>query len=123
MNIDNEFYKSIIETAHNGFWMVDLEGRILQVNRAYCEISGYCKEELLKMNVWDIEITESASDTAAHIKKLVRIGKEHFYSKHLRKDGSVIDVENNVQFIKKKKCFVGFIRDITERKRVEEALR
>ena len=44
-------YTRILQTATDGFMLIDLDGRILDVNDAYCTMIGYTKEELLKLDV------------------------------------------------------------------------
>jgi DNA repair protein RadC len=119
----NEKEHTILNTALDGFWTSDLEGRFLEVNDAYCQISGYTREELLKMSIQDIEAVESYEEIIQRIKKIIEQGPDHFESLHKRKDGRIIDVEVNVNYldIEQGQFFV-FIRDITELKQVEEEL-
>ncbi len=117
-------YRGIIETAMDGFWLVTLDGRLLRVNDAYCRMSGYSFEELTGMMISDIEAVETPDETAERIQKLQTLGKDFFETRHRRKDGSVYDVEVSVQYhsFESGQIFA-FIRDITERKRAEQALR
>ncbi len=117
-------YSSILETAMDGFWLTDLQGRFLQVNERYCTMSGYTEQELLTMQVSDLESIETADDTAAHIKKVVMEGEDRFESKHRRKDGSIFDLDVSVQYQNYKGGqLVCFLHDITERKLAEEKIR
>jgi len=50
-----ERHHSILRTAIDGFWRVDLHGRFLEVNEAYCAMSGYSEVELLGMRIADLE--------------------------------------------------------------------
>ena len=50
--------KIILETSIDGFCVVDLDGKLLEVNSSFCDITGYSKEELLKMKLADIEVLE-----------------------------------------------------------------
>ncbi len=119
-----ERHRIILQTAMDGFWLVDTQGRLLEVNEAYCRISGYSESELLTMRVPDLVVYETADDTAAHIQKIIAQGEDRFESRHRRKDGSVFDVEASVQHRPiKGGLIVAFFRDITERKRTEEELR
>jgi PAS domain S-box-containing protein len=60
-------YKSILQTSVDGFWLVDMQGRILEANDSYCQMSGYSQEELKNMSISDLEAMEKPSETAAHI--------------------------------------------------------
>jgi PAS domain S-box-containing protein len=116
--------QTIIKTALDGFWLTDLKGKILEVNDSYCKMTGYTREELLKMSISDLEALESPEATIKHIKNLMSKGYERFESRHKRKDGKIIDVEvsSNYLDVGQGQLFV-FARDITERKQAEQALR
>ena len=119
-----EEYRIILQTTMDAFYLVDSEGRIIDVNDAYCSIIGYSREELLKMGIKDVEAVETEEVIKDRIQQIKEIGGVRFESKHRRKDGRVINIEASVHFLKtdKEKFFV-FMRDITERKRAEEALK
>jgi PAS domain S-box-containing protein len=107
----------------DGFWLADAQGRMLEVNEAYCRMSGYSAQELLAMRIPDLEAVETADETAAHIQTLMALGEDRFESRHRRKDGSTFDVEVSVQYRPAESGqFVVFLRDVTERKRVEQEL-
>lgn len=117
-------HRSILQTAMDGIWLLDTQGRFVEVNKTYCRMSGYSMQELLTMSISDVECLETASDTAAHIKKIIEQGEDRFESQHRRKDGSIYDVEVSIQYRPADGGqFVVFLQDITERKRAEEALR
>ena len=119
-----EQHRTILHTAMDGFCLVDLKGPLLQVNEAYCRMSGYKEEELLTMSISDLEATETSSDTAADIEKIMTEGKDRFESQHRRKDGSTFEVEVTTQYQRfGGGQFVAFIRDITERRQAEIALK
>jgi PAS domain S-box-containing protein len=119
-----EALQAILKTALDGFYLADLEGKLLEVNDSYCKMIGYTREELLKMSTRDIEAIESPEEIAQHIKKVMAQGSDRFESRHKRKDGQIINVEISVNYLDvgEVQLFV-FARDITERKQVEEALR
>lgn len=114
-------YKAMARGSLDGFWVNDAQGRLLDVNDAYCHMIGYSREELLNMRVADVEAAETSAEIAEHIKQIKNTGADRFETRHRRKDGKIIDVEISVNFTSlcggQAYCF---LRDITERKRTEE---
>jgi len=116
-----ERQRMILETAIDGFWLVDMQGKLMEVNDAYCRLSGYTKQELLNMNIFELETIETNTETIAHLQKLKELREDRFESKHRRKDGTVFDLEISVQYRENEGGqMVAFLRDITEQKRSEE---
>ena len=116
-----ERHRVTLQTAMDGFFRADMQGRILEVNDTYCRMSGYSEQELLTMNIADIEAVHDAEMIAANIRKTVKVGPNRFESVHRRKDGSLFDVEISGQYqpIAGGQAVV-FVRDITERKRADK---
>jgi PAS domain S-box-containing protein len=116
--------RTILATSLDGFWRVDVQGRLLEVNQTYCQQSGYSCEELLGLAIGDIEVNESAADTAKHIRLIIETGSDQFESRHRRMDGSIWDVEVSATYedVAGGQFYV-FLRDITERKRAEAELK
>ncbi|MCR4374599.1 MAG: PAS domain S-box protein, partial [Acidobacteria bacterium] len=112
----------ILRTAMDGFWIVDMQGRILEANEAYCNLIGYTRAELLAMAISDIEAVESPEEAAAHIATLMRTGSGRFTTRHRRKDGAVLDVEVSANYLPRDRRFFVFVRDVTERQRLQAKL-
>jgi diguanylate cyclase (GGDEF)-like protein/PAS domain S-box-containing protein len=114
-------YRAVIETAADGFWIVDMEGRLIEVNDAYVRLSGYRREELLSMRIPDLEAVERPQETAEHIEKILREGHDRFETFHRAKDGRILPVEIVSNFWPEVsgRLFV-FITDISERKSASE---
>ena len=106
-------YAAILATSISGFWVADLNGRLQEVNDAYCRMSGYSREELLSMNISDLEAVESPEQVAEHIQKLAAGGSDHFESRHRRKDGAVIEVEISACHMPETAQMLLFARDVT----------
>lgn len=124
MSTQLELHRSILRAAMDGFWLMDLEGQLLEVNAAYSRMSGYSEPELLAMNISDLSVIESREQAVAHIAKIMERGQDRFETRHRRKDGSIIDIEVSTQYqaIEGGRIIV-FLRDITERRQAEEALK
>ena len=113
-------YRTILLTAIDGFWLVNTQGQLLEVNESYCRMSGYTEQELLTMRISDLESVETCDTAAAHIQMIITKGEDRFESKHHKKDGTVFPVEVNVKFWDiQGGRFICFVQDVTERKRAE----
>ena len=118
-----EQHRLILQTALNGFLLLDRDSLILEVNEAYCNMSGYSEQELLSMHIFDLEALENEGDTAVRIQNIMEKGEDRFETVHRRKDGSTFDVEVNVQYKPFEEVrLVAFLYDITESKQMEEEL-
>ena len=120
---DKAVYKTIISTAMDGFCLVDSQGKFLDMNDAYCHMMGYSRDELLNMKISDVEAKESLQETAQHIQKVKEVGWDRFETRNRRKDGKTIPVEISVNYMEAGggRFFI-FLRDITGRLRVQEAM-
>jgi PAS domain S-box-containing protein/putative nucleotidyltransferase with HDIG domain len=117
-------YSTVIQTAMDGFLMSDLQGNLLDSNKAYCKLTGYSREELLNMNITDIDAKETPEETAQHLKQIVKSGGDSFETKHRTKDCRIIDVLDSSNYMDiAGGRFFAFFHDITERKKNEEELR
>ena len=113
----------IIETAREGFWRVDLDGHLLEVNQAYADTMGYAREELVGMHISQISLNnDSPEKVAATLQKIVGLGHLSFETRHRRKDGSIVDFETSVTYSEKDKSLFGFLHNVTERKLAEQRL-
>jgi PAS domain S-box-containing protein len=116
--------RKTIETTSDGFWIVNNDRRFVEVNEAYCTMSGYTRRELLSMNISDIEAIESSGDTKKRVRKIKKQGGDRFESVHRRKNGSFFDVEVSVNILDPcQGLMICFCRDISERKMAEKQLR
>ena len=115
-----ERYRTILQTAMDGFWLLDAEGRLLQVNNAYCRMSDYSAQELATMRVADLEVPTGAPGVLSRIEQGGAATAGRLECRHRRKDGSCFDVEVSIQYrATDGGQFVAFLRDISERKRAE----
>ncbi len=118
-----KYLSTILETTAEGFWVVDARGFIIDVNRAYCSLSGYDREELLGLHIHDIDVEESFEQTEEKIQRIITNGSELFETRHRRKDGTIFPVEISITYLSEEEVFICFSRNFTQRKQAEEALR
>ena len=125
LRTSEEQYRTILQTTKDGFWMIDLSnGKVTEVNETYCQMTGYTRAELLNLKIPDLDASLNPDEQAAQIKKIIAQGSGIFETRHHRKDGSIFDVELSVTYRNTNGDeLICFCRDITDRKRAEEALR
>ena len=116
--VERESYLStILETTKEGFSILEMNGNIVEVNDAFCEMTGYDREELLSMNIRSIDDKFGSEGISNNIRQIIEEGSTMLDTIHRRKDGSTNNVEVSVTLLDKdKRLMVCFTRDITERK-------
>ena len=113
-------YRSVIATAHDGFWATDCSGQIVEANDAYVRRSGYSRNELLNMHVSQLDVIDSEAEVASRVERVIQSGSEFFLTQHRAKTGEVWDVEASLSFSPTNGGqFFCFFRDVSERKRTE----
>lgn len=116
-------YRTIIEGALEGITLFNDNGKILEVNNAFCKMIGYSRNELLNMTWKELTVLEKPADTNRHLHEIISTGSEKFETQYRRKDGRIIDVEVSARLHEKQSYnMVNFIRDITEQKNAERKL-
>jgi len=113
----------ILETAFDGFFIVDMQGRLLRPNKAAAAMLGYSVHELKQLRIDDIEALHPREDIPRLLEQLRNQGSGSFETRHRRKDGSLIDVLVSFTFVNLQGGrFFAFHHDITRRKQREQEL-
>lgn len=115
-------FKAITNQSTEGITVADQDGNYVFVNPAFCEMSGYSQEELLKMTVFDMKAKNQNHNSFYESKqklegKVIKVNLR-------RKDGTEYFTEivgKNI-IIDKRRLVLGNIRDITERVKTENEL-
>ncbi len=114
-------YSSYIENAPDGVFITDESGHFLEANPAASDITGYSKDEILEMTILDLLAELSQRGGKNHFWKVLEKGSAEAELRFRKKNGSVRWV--NVNAVKLSETRVlGFLKDVTVRKRAENKL-
>jgi len=126
INRQKQYFEALVNSASDAIVSLDLNNKVVSVNRCFEKMFGYSLEEIKGKNIDHYIIPDEDIDSAINITASVQKGSEtHFERKRKRKDGSPIDVEISGAPIVVNGEHIGALaiyRDITERKRFENAL-
>ncbi|HUL61658.1 MAG TPA: PAS domain S-box protein, partial [Methanocella sp.] len=118
-----EQYRALFDNVNDAIFITDLDGVFIDVNQVALDRLGYSRDEFLAMKVKDIDTPEYAERVGERMEEIRRKGHAVFESAHVRRDGTTMPVEVSSRIIQHngRSLVLSFIRDITERKRAEEA--
>ncbi len=115
-------YRELLEQAADGIFLADAQGKYLLANRAACEMLGYTQAELLRLTVYDVIAPEEQAITPVRWAEL-RAGKTITSERLLvKKDGTRVPVEIRGKLLPDGRM-QSIVRDVTEHRRAEQALR
>lgn len=118
-------YRAIMEQAAEMLFLHDMDGNIMEVNRAAVERSGYTSEELLGKTVFDIDPdARDRSDKQKIWDQIIASTKQTFEARHIGKSGEIYPVEVTVGKITvvDEQFILALVKDISKRKAAENEL-
>jgi PAS domain S-box-containing protein len=129
LRASEERYQTLFLRSPIGIGLADSECRFLDVNEAFCQMLGYSRNELLELTVLDLTYPDDRQQYRSLSEDVV-LGASRGYQtekRYMRKDGTALWVDVTTARITAPDgdflYGLGMVEDITERKRVEEALR
>jgi len=123
-----EKYRTILEEMEDSYFEVDLGGHLTFVNNSVCRDLGYSREELIGMSYKDFTIEDDIESVFRVFNEVYRtdVPNKGFPWKTVRKDGVCGFAETSISVLRNDKGeiigFRGVGRDVTERKKMEEAI-
>ncbi|NYT06486.1 MAG: PAS domain S-box protein [Methanomicrobiales archaeon] len=117
--------KNSIDQAYDEVFKLDFDGNILYVNDAASRTTGYSHDELCSMTIFDLDADVTPAIWDRCVADLRERKTQYLDARHRRRDGTIVDVEISASYIRKgdREYSFTFVRDITARKQVEDALR
>ncbi len=128
LRASEEKYRSILETLQEAYYEVDLQRRPILYNAAYFRMLGFTPEEVMGTNHTrhTPEMAKVVSDAFQQVRETGE-SKQDMVWEYIHKNGSIVQVQGSVNLIRnaagEPTGFRGIFRDVTERRKTEEALR
>jgi len=119
-------FEYLTKYANDIIVVTDETGKIVEANERAENAYGYSRKELLEMLVTDLrDAAEDPAVFAGQVKQLQAAGELRYETRSRRKDGTIFPAEVSARLITVEgvRYMQGIIRDVSERKRAEEALR
>ena len=118
-------YRTLFDSANDGVIIHAVDGTILEANRVVAKRLGRSHGELLGLNVREMRTPKAAGGFAEQMEAISRDGNAIFETSHRGADGGSVPVEVSSRLLDEgdSAMVLSISRDITERKRAEEALR
>ena len=121
-----EKYRSLLDNASDAIFLANMEGNLQEANKKAEEILGYSREEISGIHISRIHPAEVFGKIKDIFNEIITKGSGYVNDVSvLRKNGTIIPVDITGSLVERDgtKVLQGIFRDITERKRAEEALR
>jgi len=121
-------FEAVFDVASIGIAVVHVDGEILEVNRALCELLGYRAEELVGRQFWEFVHPDDEPGLWDRIKLMMTGATEHLrLEKHYyRKDGTQILTELVLSLVDdpdgRPRYVIGMVDDVTEQRRLQDRL-
>ncbi|MEE9251044.1 MAG: PAS domain S-box protein, partial [Alphaproteobacteria bacterium] len=118
-------FRTLVEQAGDAVFLIETDGKFIDVNQRACEALGYAREELLTLSVPEIDPLYPKQKFIKFIKGMSVRSPVTLEAVHQRKDGTTFPVEIRTGLIELhgRTLILSLARDITKRKRADEALR
>jgi len=127
--INEELFRGVFEHAQLGLCVGEMDGRLLQVNEAFCRMVGYSEKELHDLTWMDLTHPDDLDTALRNREQLSRdpAGFVDSEIRHIHRNGSAVWVRVRVSMVRdaggSPPYLVACVEDITERRRAAEALR
>jgi PAS domain S-box-containing protein len=128
LRASEERFRILIYNAPDAIWLQDTSGTFVDGNKRAEEITGYKRDELVGKNLLNVNLVpEKYVPVVLEALATLKIGERSDQTnlELIRKDGSLVSVETSAIPVERdgKIEIIGIARDITERKKAEEALK
>jgi PAS domain S-box-containing protein len=89
----------ILQSSMDGFCMNNYQGKLLEINPAFCTLLGFNRQTLLEKSLSDLLIPEKRPELPAKLQKIIRQGSGRFETRFQHHSGKTLDVEISMSYI------------------------
>ncbi|MBD3425875.1 MAG: PAS domain S-box protein [Candidatus Omnitrophica bacterium] len=119
-----EHFRLLFEQSNDAVFIYDIDGKIVDVNEKTCEMLGYTKDMLLNIPFLELQTEDELTMSKHATRTRGKTNALRFESKFVKSDGTVIDVGISSSCVDLKRGLMqAIVANITDRKRLERALR
>ena len=93
----NDIQDSKMDNKHC-FCIVNDKGKILDISESYCDLSGYSRQELLKMSIQDMIGNHNGTDLSVQIQKIIKDGYSTFNARQHKNNGDLLDIKISANY-------------------------
>jgi PAS domain S-box-containing protein len=113
--------KMLFNTSLDGLFVLDLQGKVIEVNQSFADMLGYQIDEIMRLSIYDIDARWTEEELNRGVEEFSQDKRVKFETSHRRKDGSLCTVEISASSVDWAGETVQFAicRDITVRKQAE----
>ena len=113
--------KMLFNTSLDGLFVLDLQGKVIEVNQSFADMLGYQIDEVMRLSIYDIDARWTEEELNRGVEEFSQDKRVKFETSHRRKDGSLCTVEISASSVDWAGETVQFAicRDITARKQAE----
>ncbi len=122
LQLSETHFRLLVEQASDGIFITDAQGKYIDVNSAGAQMLGYAREEILQFTIADIIVAEDGPRLPAEIRRFAEGATVISEWRFRRKDGSFFPGEVCGKQLPDGRL-QGILRDISERRQAEEAMR
>jgi PAS domain S-box-containing protein len=117
-----QLFRTLVDRSNDAFEIIDPEsGRFLDVSERGCVDTGFTREQLLKMHVFELDETLSRAGWPERLAAIRASGSMKLEGLHRRKNGETFPVEVNIRMVRlDREYLVAVVRDVSEKKKLEE---
>jgi diguanylate cyclase (GGDEF)-like protein/PAS domain S-box-containing protein len=126
LQTESEKNLALLRNASDGITIMDIDGRLLEVSDAFCNMLGYTRDEVIGVHVsqWDTGFSSVEEQIVVVKQQFDNPNRCQFETRYRCKDGSIFDVEvsSKALILSGKQVLFNSSRDITKRKQLATML-